>query len=130
MARTNMNIPDDVDREMRHEAVDLGLRYPGEFVQHLWKTYTGVEKMNEKEFAKELGFTDYSDLCEKSEVVYEEPGDITWFITELPDGRWAAWDDAEISPHRVAYFDSRDEAVAFQQSGIEIVEREGGWKND
>ena len=199
MARTNMNIPDDVDREMRHEAVDLGLRYPGEFVQHLWKIYKKykeVEKMgndmtareflewagwegdfeeglailgqyvgkesqhfihcpdayvrdedgyplatqadepanfqeyadsaadSDDKFARKLGFGSYSELCEKSEVVYEEPGDVTWFVTELPDGRWAAWDDVEISPHRAMYFDSRNEAVEFQQSGIEIVEGE------
>jgi hypothetical protein len=84
----------------------------------------GLLKMNEKEFAKGLGFTDYNDLCEKSEIVYEEPGDVTWFVTELPDGRWAAWDDAEISLHRVAYFATRDEAVAFQQSGMGIAEGE------
>ena len=123
MARTNMNLPDNIDREMRHEAIDLGLRYPGEFVQHLWKIYKEVNTM-ENTFARTLGFADYSTLCEASEIVYEEPGDITWYVTELPDGRWAAWDDAEISPHRVAYFDSRTEAVAFQQSGIEIVEGE------
>ncbi len=77
--------------------------------------------MKEK-FAKELGYTDYSDLCEKSEVVYEEPGDITWYVTELPDGRWAAWDDAEISLHRVTYHATRDEAVAYQKAGMEIAE--------
>ena len=56
MARTNMNLPDNIDREMRHEAIDLGLRYPGEFVQHLWKQYKKykeVEKMrNWKEIYK------------------------------------------------------------------------------
>jgi len=77
--------------------------------------------MKEK-FAKGLGFGSYSELCEKSEVVYEEPGDVTWYVTELPDGRWAAWDDAEISLHRVMYFATRDEAVAYQQAGIEIAE--------
>lgn len=123
MARTNINLPDEIDRDMRHEAVDLGLRYPGEFVKFLWEQYKKYKEVNTvDEFAKALGFTDYYELCEASEIVYEEPGDITWYVTELSDGRWAAWDDVEISPHRVAYFDSRDEAVAFQQSGMEIAE--------
>jgi 4-hydroxyphenylpyruvate dioxygenase-like putative hemolysin len=76
--------------------------------------------MKEK-FAKELGFTDYSDLCENSVVIFEE-GDVTWYVTELPNGRWAAWDDAEISLRRVAYFATRDEAVAYQKAGMEIAE--------
>jgi len=56
MARTNMNLPDDIDREMRHEAVDLGLRYPGEFVQHLWKQYKkyNEEGLSMTKFLKEL----------------------------------------------------------------------------
>ena len=55
MARTNMNLPDDIDREMRHEAVDLGLRYPGEFVKFLWeqyKKYKEVKEMNIEEAKK------------------------------------------------------------------------------
>jgi hypothetical protein len=63
MARTNMNLPDNIDREMRHEAVDLGLRYPGEFVQHLWKIYKKykeVEKMDWIELKEQIG--DYEGL--------------------------------------------------------------------
>jgi hypothetical protein len=50
MARTNINLPDDIDKAMRHEAVELGLRYPGEFVQHLWEQYKKYkeEEKNEK----------------------------------------------------------------------------------
>lgn len=118
MARTNINLPDDIDRQMRHEAVDLGLRYPGEFVQHLWKKYREAKSMK-KEFAEALGFSDYNDLCEKSEIVHEEPGDVTWYVTELPDGRWAAWDDAELAASRVSYHNSRETAIAYQQSGID-----------
>jgi hypothetical protein len=78
--------------------------------------------MKEK-FAKGLGFDSYSDLCENSVVIFEE-GDVTWYVTELPSGRWAAWDDAEISLHRVMYFTSRTEAVSHQQAGMEIAEGE------
>ena len=72
MARTNMNIPDDVDREMRHEAVDLGLRYPGEFVQHLWKQYKKykeVEKMKEV-FIKMREKEFWQNECKCGEKMY------------------------------------------------------------
>lgn len=50
-----------------------------------------------------------------------EQHQITWYITRLPDGRWAAWDDAEISLNRVKYFDTRQEAVEFHRKGFEAA---------
>lgn len=32
-------IPQDIDKQMRIEAVHLGLRYPGEFIPWLWEQY-------------------------------------------------------------------------------------------
>jgi len=71
------------------------------------------------EFAKALGFNTFEDLMAASESIVRE-GDIDWFITALPDGRWAAWDDAELSLDRVEYFDTREEAAEFHQSLNEI----------
>ncbi len=71
-----------------------------------------VPDMTEQEFAELLGFDSYESLMEASESVARE-GDIDWFITQLPDGRWAAWDDAELEWDRVEYFDTREEAEAF-----------------
>ena len=66
------------------------------------------------EFAQALGFSDYEALMAASESIRRE-GDINWFITRLPDGRWAAWDDAELALEEVcvAYFATREEAEAF-----------------
>lgn len=64
------------------------------------------------QFAQAFGFSDYEALMQNSEAVIRE-GDIDWFVTRLPDGRWAAWDDAELSLDRVMYFSTRGEAVAF-----------------
>jgi len=69
-------------------------------------------EMTEEEFAEALGFDSYESLMQASESVVRE-GDIDWFITALPDGRWAAWDDVELSLDRVEYFDTREEAEAF-----------------
>ena len=70
--------------------------------------------MDELEFAEALGFADYEDLMSASERIVRE-GDIGWFITALPDNRWAAWDDAELSPNRVEFFDTREEAIEFHR---------------
>ncbi len=86
-----------------------------------FQEYADSAADSDDKFARKLGFGCYSDLCEKSEVVHEEPGDITWYVTELPDGRWAAWDT--FPPiDSVTYFATRDEAVAYQKAGMEIAE--------
>ena len=65
------------------------------------------------EFAEALGFDSYEDLLEASEVVVRE-GDIYWYVTPLPGGRWAAWDDAErLSLDRVEFFLTREAAVQY-----------------
>ena len=69
-------------------------------------------EMDELTFAEALGFESYEKLMQASESIVSE-GDIDWFITHLPDGRWAAWDDAELSLDRVEYFATREEAEAF-----------------
>lgn len=68
--------------------------------------------MTRDQFAQALGFSDYEVLMQDSEAVIKE-GDVDWLVTRLPDGRWAAWDDAELSLDRVMYFSTRGEAVAF-----------------
>lgn len=48
-----------------------------------------------------------------SETVAIE-GDVSWYITRLPDGRWAAWDDAEIAADRVMIHVTRETALEDQ----------------
>lgn len=74
------------------------------------------------EFAQVLGFQNEVDMYQASETV-AEVGDISWYITRLPDGRWAAWDDAEIAVDRVEFFAMREEAVAYQRAGLEAAGR-------
>lgn len=77
--------------------------------------------VDEEAFAKVLGFDSWSQLMDASEHIVSE-GDIDWWISRLPDGRWAAWDDAELSVDRVEYFSTRKEAVDFQREGFEASE--------
>ena len=68
--------------------------------------------MIHNEFVQALGFESYEALIRASESIIKE-GNVDWFITQLPNGRWAAWDDAELLFDRVMYFATRGEAVAF-----------------
>lgn len=62
-ARLSGWISEKLDREMRHEAIELSLRYPGEFIEFLWEEYkTKIKnkkeekkmKINKKEFTNWL----------------------------------------------------------------------------
>jgi hypothetical protein len=53
---------------------------------------------------------------EDVEIVAQE-GDIDWVIVRLPDGRWTATDDAEVTPDRVEIFPTRGAALRFQWEG-------------
>lgn len=93
----------------------------GEAIAALKEKLEG-EELSMKEFAQHLGFVSESVLIEVASEVVVDEGDITWYITRLPDGRWAAWDDAELSLDRVSYFATREEAVTFHRAGFEAAE--------
>ena len=66
-------------------------------------------------FAQALGVSDFESLMEASEIVRLE-GDIYWYVTQIPDGRWAALDDdviVEFATDRVAYFETREAAIQY-----------------
>src|SRR5690606_12946274 len=93
----------------------------GEAIAALREKLEGDE-MNMEEFAQHLGFASGAVLLEDASEVAVAEGDISWYITRLPDGRYAAWDDAELSLDRVAYFATREEAVNFHRAGFDAAE--------
>lgn len=78
------------------------------------------DEMNMEEFAQHLGFVSERVLLEDASEIAVVEGDISWYITRMPDGRWAAWDDSELSEDRVSYFDTREEAVTFHRQGFDL----------
>mgnify|MGYP001206596670 CR=1 FL=1 len=68
-----------------------------------------------------MGFVSEEILLEQDSEIVVAEGDIHWYITRLPDGRYAAWDDAELSLDRVEYFDTREEAIEFHRQGFEAA---------
>ena len=103
----------DVHRALRVRAAETG-ESMGNIVERAIRRALGMERLSlgRDEFAAAMGFADYEALIAASESVVQQ-GDVDWYVTQLPDGRWAAWDDAELALDRVAYFDTREEAEAF-----------------
>lgn len=80
------------------------------------------EDMDMDQFADYLGFDSADALLVKASEIIIEDHDIRFYVTRLPDGRYAAWDDSELSPYRVSYFDTREEAVEFHRKRYEQEE--------
>lgn len=70
-----------------------------------------VRTLSRFEFAQHLGYRDWVDLMNASRPVVEEGEIATWYVTPISDGRWAAWDAAELATDRVTYFDTYEEAL-------------------
>ena len=68
--------------------------------------------MTNKKFAQALGFSSFEDLVRASESIIKE-SNADWYVTQLPDGRWASWKDADLSIDMVMHFNTRGEAIAF-----------------
>jgi hypothetical protein len=84
--------------------------------------------MDLSQFAAHLGFPNNEALMEASQHFFTQ-GDVDWWVTRLPDGRWAAWDDAELAPDRVEFCDTYEEAVRHHRAGIAAlyVGRDGAY---
>jgi len=105
-----------VHRALRMRAAETGVSM-GEIVERYVRDDLRMAKymqLDPDEFAEALGFESYEALGQASESVVRE-GDVDWYVTQLPDGRWAAWDDAELSLDRVEFFATREEAEAFHR---------------
>lgn len=74
--------------------------------------------MTKIQFAQALGFEDYDTLLGASEVVAHEKNDVQWYVTKLLDGRWAAWDDAELDIDRVEYAEHEIGAIDHIYDGL------------
>lgn len=70
-------------------------------------------------FANALGYRHYEALMAVAEPIAKD-GDVHLFVSELPDGRWAAWDDAEIALDRVKIFPNREAAAAYHEDGLVV----------
>jgi len=122
--RITVYIDEDMARRLRVLSAERKESMSAIIERALRKELSGM--LDRDEFARTLGYADYEALCLASERVAVE-GDVTWYITRLPDGRWAAWDDAEIALDRVTYHGSRDAALRYQWDGWQDA---GGDRDD
>jgi len=102
-----------VHRALRMRAAETG-ESMGNIVERAIRRALGMERLSlgRDEFAAAMGFADYEALMGASESVVQQ-GDVDWYVTALPDGRWAAWDDVELTMDRVEFFPTREAAVQY-----------------
>ncbi len=65
--------------------------------------------MNKDHFAKTFGFEDYEEMIDNSAIIFKDDN-VSWCVSELPHGKFLAWDDAEIADDRVEIFFTKEEA--------------------
>lgn len=65
--------------------------------------------------AKGCGHESYSELVAASKAVGNED-DAPWYLTELPDGRWLAWNKKSL--HHARDFESQDSAEHYAKRRI------------
>ena len=87
--------------EMAKEAVDM---VAGDHKGEAQLT----EDETRKALAKALGFESYDSLLAASQHVNSNDG-LAWYLTSLPDGSWAAWNDVQL--HLDRHYASREEAL-------------------
>jgi hypothetical protein len=82
--------------------------------------------MTRNDFARLIGYADWSELMSVSRPVVQEGEVATWYVTLMPDGiRWAAWDTAELAADRVQICETLADAVREQYEAFEEGVAEG-----
>ena len=80
-------------------------------------------------FAIKLGYPKWKEAKENTFVIFYSERDALWFATELPDNKWAVWNDEGQMPHPFTVFSTWVEAIGYLR---EVFEKEGlpeqNWK--
>ncbi|ANU28308.1 hypothetical protein [Planococcus versutus] len=76
------------------------------------------------QFAEELGYPNWDITFENTFGIYEMEGDTWYSATQLPNKKWAVWNDDEAEPpYAFEVFSSWNEAIKklrklFEESGL------------
>ncbi|WP_425057725.1 hypothetical protein SCACP_22630 [Sporomusa carbonis] len=65
------------------------------------------------DYAQDLGFNNPTDLFERTKVLHYSNQTLKWYLTDLGDGRWAAWNSLDNMIKNYKYFSSYDEAKEY-----------------
>lgn len=72
-----------------------------------------------KKFAKEIGYNDWEELIDNTFMVFELSEDDQWFISHIPNNKWAAWSDQGEVPFEIIIFGSWEEAIKYSRKIFE-----------
>lgn len=100
------------DRSLFDEAVEvLGVKSYSQAVKEALRIAVEQAKgISPDEFARELGYANWTYLMHASELV-ENTGGVCKYVTRLPHGVWAVWDDKKLSKSNVRITDTRENAI-------------------
>lgn len=76
------------------------------------------------QFAKELGYRDWNIAFENTFGIYQMEGDTWYSATQLPNKKWAVWNDDELEPpYAFEVFSSWNAAIRklrklFEENGL------------
>ncbi|WP_342542508.1 hypothetical protein MHH33_17400 [Paenisporosarcina sp. FSL H8-0542] len=75
---------------------------------------------NYDEFAKVLGYKDWKVAEENTFYVWRLGEDAGWYATELPNKKWAVWNDEGQPPYSIKVFLTWSESIEqlFEEKGL------------
>lgn len=79
-----------------------------------------IPLMGFDEFAKALGFSNWDELIENSTLIHSEAW-VTFFITKLKSGKWAAWNTEDLHYDFVEFLNTKKEAVQYWENYLRHV---------
>ncbi|PTM58317.1 hypothetical protein C8J48_0898 [Desmospora activa DSM 45169] len=66
-----------------------------------------------KRFAANLGFKSFEEMSNHTHTIFLIPPDAGCFVTKLPDGGWAVWNNQGNPPYSLEKWDTWEEAARY-----------------
>ncbi|WP_409290445.1 hypothetical protein [Peribacillus sp. SCS-37] len=66
-----------------------------------------------EKFCRRLGYSTWDKLMDNSFYIFLIPPDAEWFVTHLPNKKWAVWNDEGHPPFEYKEFEKWEEAIRY-----------------
>jgi hypothetical protein len=73
-------------------------------------------------FSKSLGYKTWDELMDNTYHIFTIPPDAEWFVSELPNKKWAVWNDEGEPPFPFTEFSKWEDAIRYLRN---IFEKNG-----
>lgn len=69
--------------------------------------------MDKEHFARSFGYYSYEEMLGCSDLVFKDSDEVSWYVSQLPHGKYLTWDDAEIADDRVESHYTKEDAEKY-----------------